>query len=460
MAKTIKKIADIEIPIVFHNYKLLKDKEFVLKGSNVYFIQGPNKVGKTSFLKALTSLQTASDDTPVKVTKGESEGFYEAKIPAADGSIITIRHEFTDTNKGRFIAVKEDGTKVSSVTEIRALFNYTPINVSEFFAMSNTAEGRRKQRGIILKLLSEKEKSDFEQYDLEEQHYYDTRTDVNNKLSSAKEYVAKTKPSTEDIDLIPKKEEANALLQKYSSAIVKMERVKEITNEIADLKAKIAIMEANVKVISEDLGDIVTMDPQEIQERVDKGRRIMERIITAEAAVNTLAKNEKEVEDLTKESENLTKKIDIARGAKDAIIANSDLPVQNISFEDGYLSIDGFLFKENQVCESDAVIILANILAKINPGPIQIIGDASILDDKKLDMLNSIAEKNNKIMFVDEVIRDSNDIAVVGYEEVAEKDIRSKLMKISGTEKLDQKEEGPLPEEKPKENPEKPTNLF
>ena len=151
---------------------LLEDKEFILKGSNIYFVQGPNKTGKTSFLKALQSLMIAQDDTSEKITRGsdETEGFYETTIPAADGTLLTIRHEFTSDGKGKFFAIREDGTKISQVTEIRRLFNYTPINVNEFFAWSNSADGRKKQRDVILRLLPETDRLAFNELDLQEQH--------------------------------------------------------------------------------------------------------------------------------------------------------------------------------------------------------------------------------------------------------------------------------------------------
>ena len=55
----VKNLADIEIPVKFHNYKIFKgDKEFVLKNSYVYFISGPNGTGKTSFKDVFAIMQT------------------------------------------------------------------------------------------------------------------------------------------------------------------------------------------------------------------------------------------------------------------------------------------------------------------------------------------------------------------------------------------------------------------
>ena len=431
------RVKELEIPIVFHNYKLLKDKEIVLKGSNIYFIQGPNGVGKTSFLKALTSLQIASDDTPVKVTNGESEGYYEATIPAANGEMITIRHSFTDNDKGKFIAIREDGSKVSQVTEIRSLFNYTPINVNEFFAMSNSAEGRRKQRDIILKLMSDEERARFNQADLEEQHYYDQRTNFNRLVEQAENSIKAIIINQEDEALLPREKEAKDLIALYTSIRDSRKEVTPIKEKLADLHDRMKKLEDEMTYIKgqiekEETRLIEKSDPkhdhitnEDLANKLAKGEEIITRITSLST------KTEMRKEWIIKRNENFKKstemsmKIDQCRKTKDEVVANSDLPVENISFEDGYLTIDGFQFKESQICESDAVLILANILAKINPGPVQVIGDASILDFDKLERLNKIAEANNKIMFVDEVVRDASNIVVVGYDELS-KDMLNK----------------------------------
>lgn len=449
MAKTINSVKSLEIPIYFHNYKLLQDKEFVLKGSNIYFIQGPNKVGKTSFLKALQSLMVANDDTPDKVTRGsdEAEGFYETTIPAADGTLLTIRHEFTADGKGKFFAIREDGTKISQVTEIRRLFNYTPINVNEFFAWSNSADGRKKQRDVILRLLPDEDRAAFNDLDLQEQHHYSQRTEVNRLVDQAKSNIAAIVIPKEDEALIPREREARDLIALYTS-------IKESRKEIAPIKEKLADLHDRMKKLEDEMQSIKNQikkeenrlleksDPkndkitnEELELKLSRGNEIITKITSL--STKTGLKKEWEDKLITNEklSEDLTKKISSCRDGKADIVSGSDLPVENIDFEDGYLTIDGFQFKENQICESDAVLILANILARINPGPIQIIGDASVLDAEKLDMLNKIAEDNNKVMFVDEVRRDSSDMVVVGYEDLVKADLEQNFAKLDGKKK-------------------------
>jgi hypothetical protein len=455
-------IKELEIPIVFHNYKLLEDKEFVLKGSNIYFVQGCNKVGKTSFLKALQSLMVAQDDTPDKVTRGSetAEGYYEATIPAADGTILTIRHEFTDDGKGKFIAIKEDGTKISQVTEIRRLFNYTPINVNEFFAWSNSAEGRRKQRDVILKLLTDEDRSQFNDLDLQEQHYYTERTEYNTKASTAENSMNAIILNKDDEALIPREKEARDLILKYKAVQTARsfvethkkamnslaEREERIVKEIEEKKKELAEVETLLGEggkVSEENNKILkpyeSLTDEELAGKLTKGEEIITKITSLGTKTSLKDEWKVKMDENKKKSEELTVKINSCRKVKSKIVSESDLPVENISFDDGYLTIDGFQFKESQICESDAVLILANILAKINPGPIQIIGDASILDATKLDMLNDIAEANNKVMFVDEVIRDSNNMVVVGYEDLVKADLADNLDKVDGKKKKEKK---------------------
>ena len=165
--------------------------------------------------------------------------------------------------------------------------------------------------------------------------------------------------------------------------------------------------------------DTETLTTEKLEEKIENGKKI-NRMILEIKAKKTLYDNsvEKEIT-LTKNHEELTEEIEERRIDKAKIVAEADLPVDSISFENDYLTINNFKFDENQVCESDAVLLLANILAKINPGPIQVIGDASILDANKLEELYKIAEVNNKIMFVDEVVRDASEMVVVGYDTIS-----------------------------------------
>jgi energy-coupling factor transporter ATP-binding protein EcfA2 len=286
----MSKVRNLEIPILFYNYKLLKDKSFVLKGSHIYFIQGPNQIGKTSFLTALQGAMTAKDVTDKKVTingEGEDSGSYEFTIPAADGSMVTIRNEFTDS-KNKFTAILEDGEKVSKVSDIRALFNYTPINVSEFFAMSRSAEGRRKQRNIILKLLPDNLREQFENADLKESHHFTERTEVGRDRDAAKSSMDLNVISEDDAKLIGKEKKAQELLDQYrgyldvrNTKIDAQENIDRLTAEKKGLEERLEAIEKEVKeweevTLTKEPEATKDLSDEALQEKIDNGAEVIE----------------------------------------------------------------------------------------------------------------------------------------------------------------------------------------
>jgi len=77
---------------------------------------------------------------------------------------------------------------------------------------------------------------------------------------------------------------------------------------------------------------------------------------------------------------------------------------------------------------------------------VKLIGDASILDLNRLEELNKIAEAEGKIMFVDEVRRDIDQLQVVGYEDIKHTiEGKKKLEKhLNNAAKMTKKQEADL----------------
>jgi len=454
MKKQTEKIdvKTIEIPLHFHNYKLLKDKKFLLKGSAIYFVRGPNRTGKTSFLNALAAMQLAQDSTPEPVSRGAVEGFNEFVIPGADGKMYTIRHTFNNkTNK--FLAIDQEGNKISQVTKIREIFNYTHFTVDEFFSWSTYAEGRRKQRDVILELLPTNEHDKFTYLDDRETLLYTQRTDK----SREKDYLEKQLPLnklTQDEEFLlkankNKDEEIKKLNTDLLNAVTISKEIETIErdivyndNEIIELQRRLAIAQEKSKELlkqqsesTSTLSKILgagTLDDFKIQvNQANTSNKVIDELKYKAKSFNELAYKYGVAKD---EWDKMNIDIDDIRVQKSNIISNADIPVKDISFMDGYLTIDGYQFNEKQVCESDGVLLVAKIMSKINPAPIQLVGDASILDLSRLEELNKIAEEEGKIMFVDEVSRDINDLQVVGYEDIK---VEKKSKKVEENNDLD-----------------------
>jgi chromosome segregation ATPase len=488
--KPLIDVSEQEIKLTFHNYKLLKKEEFDLKGSHIYFIKGPNEVGKSSILFALRAAMEIKDDTNQKVTVGETEGVNEFTIPGPDGKMYNIVYEFTDTTT-KFVIFDEDGNKISKITEMRNIFKYNHVDATSFIAWSNSAEGRRKQKEYILELLPSDSYIKYKDLENEEKVLFDQRTNANKELEAnsrlQKEYELTGEEKSIQEHLEPAKiqlkqrEEELATLTHLDDEITKItgqmiqiaakidsakrnhqsyiEQVATINthhnsniltyeNQIKELEVKIksekeAIQKSlkDIEVREKELSTLTAPDEKELlsltdkkksldatnktdQEKVEKltisvenGRNYVNK---AKVLSDKLAKFDgfkAKSDTLVNETATLTEKITSIRKSKEDIIVKGEFPVENLSFdEEGYLTINGLRFDEHQTCESDTILIVAQLLCKMNITPIQILGDASLLDYNKLDKLYDIAEANGKIMFVDEIDRTLDKLVIVGYE--------------------------------------------
>ena len=429
----------IEIPLHFHNYKLLKDKRFLLKGSAIYFIKGPNRAGKTSFLNALAAMQMADEKTPEPVTRGEQEGYNEFVIPGADGKMYTVRHTF-DNDKNKFIAVDEDGNKISQVTKIREIFNYTHFTVDQFFAWSHNSVGRKKQRDIILELLTESKRKAYQEADDEEVLLYDERTEAGRAKDFSKKNMEGSELSEEDKKKLKDLSATFADVEEVKETALKLQKINveidqnqsfsnRLATEVAEAELKLKDLKAKKQNLDKEIVNqkkarekfLNGRTGEEITKSANEAGDIYDEITELKASKGIYDKAKTDYDKHELEWATANSQITNLRNRKQEIINKSKLPLESMSFDDGYLTIDDFKFDEKQVCESDGVILVAKIMAKINPAPVQLVGDASILDLSRLEELNQIAEAEGKIMFVDEVSRDINDLQVVGYEQIRDK---------------------------------------
>lgn len=215
---------------------------------------------------------------------------------------------------------------------------------------------------------------------------------------------------------------------KYDKDIAK--RKKEVDTLLAPDERELLSLTDQRKVLEGNKGK---PDPEKVAKltlSVENGRAYVNK---AKNLTDKLAKFDvfKAKSDTLSESvENLTKEITELRKAKETVILKGEFPVENLSFdEEGYLTINGLRFDEHQTCESDTILIVAQLLCKMNITPIQILGDASLLDYNKLDKLYDIAEANGKIMFVDEIDRTLDKLVIVGYEKKNKEEKESKPTK-------------------------------
>lgn len=463
----------------FKNYAILPNGEYDLSDGSVFFVEAPNNSGKTTFLHALQALMEVKDDKINIVKFGEKEGEITGWIPGADGAKYQVKYEFTKEGKKKFTFIREDGTKISSITEMRAIFNYTHITASEWLSLSLTEPGRKKQRDLFINLLSDKEVKRLreieEMVDSKKGTLFIERTTVNSEIKAQEAIIARNKLSPEDEQILKDGPKAVTLLNEieekasnYQKAIDNYETKyqyynerlnaynamqdkhdaydKKLTDEIEELEIMLArkreekislhntnevYKENELKKLDELFKEINSIDISEakkemygdndtpsLAERINKGKRIVQRYNSLLSIVERNNISTTDLKNLQSKAEELTKRIEDLRQEKKDIISNSKNIPARWGIEDEYVTYDGLPFYETDISASKSVRAIADLMIHINKAPIMLMGDAEKLGYKVLNELKQIADDNNKIMIFAEHNRQSTELKLVCYDEM------------------------------------------
>lgn len=257
-----------EVKISFKNYKKVPDVEYDLSNGSIFFIQGPNDAGKTSFVHALQSIMEVKDDTKNPTRNGEKEGFYTGTIPGADGKQYQFRYDFNIDNKNKFIFIGPDGKPIKKIGEMREIFNYTHFTVEDFWNMSKTEKGRQQQREILMKLLSESERNEISNIDslinTSTGTKYLQRQTINKEIDSLKTLIESRKLTALELETKNKKQQAENLITKLqneldaNNLIISNSSTFEVRLEAAEDKLKNFddVVNPNIESLEKDIKEL------------------------------------------------------------------------------------------------------------------------------------------------------------------------------------------------------------
>ena len=143
--------------IKIKNYKLHESVEVEFKSGNMYFVLGPNGVGKTSFSQAIFDISEGTSSNKQKLTHNKQSGYVAGtfQLNGADGESYQVIMDFKQGGADKFTITLPDGTKSNRKGDIADIFKYNTFTVDEFFAWGLTADGRRKQAEMFMKMLPE-----------------------------------------------------------------------------------------------------------------------------------------------------------------------------------------------------------------------------------------------------------------------------------------------------------------
>jgi len=146
----------MDAKIRIKNYKLHEDLEVEFKSGNMYFVLGPNGTGKTSFSQAIFDLAEGTSSNKQKLTNNKQNGFVAGTfhLDGADGETYQVLMEYKQGAADKFLLTLPDGSTSKRKSDIVDIFKYNKFTVDEFFAWGLTADGRRKQAEMFMKMLS------------------------------------------------------------------------------------------------------------------------------------------------------------------------------------------------------------------------------------------------------------------------------------------------------------------
>lgn len=469
-----------EISISFKNYKLLKEGEINLSNGTIFFVQGPNNVGKTSFLNLLRSIMEVKDETENPVTFGEKEGFATGKIIGADGKSYQFRYDFNVDGKNKFQFVDENNRVIKTVGEMRDIFNYTHFTVEEFFDWSKSVPGRKKQRDIFMKLLTDKERVDIEDIDkkintingefiesrknlnrevdflkkridsvilsVEQKNLYADRVNIQklfaelteqqkqleSTLSSTEVFEAQIKAKNELRDKAEQTfneymETSNKEIDGIEAEISRLQRQlvnkkEEVETKRLSYKEEREKYDNDIKELSKKVDiDFITKtrdDLNLLNKRIESGKTVIEEIVKVTSIMESLEKDKAEYETKAKEAKEFDNKIETLREKKKEIILKSNNIPAGWSLDDDSVTIDGIPFLETDISKSKATKAIANLMMKINKSPIMLMGDAESLGFEILNELEQQAKEHGKIMIFAEHLRSADELKLVCYDDI------------------------------------------
>jgi len=437
-----------KIALEFKNYKKIKDLNFDLNDYDAVIVNGKNREGKTSLINGIFENLTATNLSNQPLTIGEEKGEKTVIVEDKNGKEIKIVHTFSKKSpKGTFYAI-QDGQKISSVIKIRELIgDANAYTINEFFMMCKSIPGRRKFiQEVLMRLMTSEQIAKINvinnQINSKDGEFYITRTTLNSELKALEAIPGLT---DEQKTLLAKKDELlenKATSEKSIKATEhKIDILEKILNNIISIengsgwqtltKDDIIFKDEKAKTL---FSNLIDLESQALQYKpvCEKGLNSLDIVLTSDQnnllpITNELAEIEKieysqstngnleeKIKDKKKEIEDINKKINNAIDLKSKILSESNLPKGLIIHSESEFTYNGFDFNENEISESEAWLLLAELTIPIYDCKYFRMGNAAIYGKDALEALTTMAAKYGKILALEKVNDDIDDIYVEG----------------------------------------------
>lgn len=377
------------------NYKKLVATEITPEG-NLVVINGKNGAGKSSILDSITAALggVSKRDTPKPIREGQDS----AEIVLETEELVVTRR-FTQSGS-TLVVTNHEGAKFpkgqAKLDDLLGKLSLDP------FAFTQLSEKAQLEQLLALVDLP------FDPKELEQQRkdLYDQRAEVGRQGKAIGEVeVDESLPADEQsagelIKRIQDVQNAQRDRDEFDRGIqLAEEKVKSITDQIAQLKAELADWESRLKARLKERDSLPAVeDTAAIEEQLAN----VEESNAAIRANNDARRRKAEQDRLRDKYEKFTDSLKELDKTKADGLAKAEMPVEGLGFDSDGVTYEGIPFKQTNTA-SQIRVSFAMAMA-MNPKLRVIrIAEGSLLDEDNLKLVADMAEENDFQVWIESV---------------------------------------------------------
>ena len=402
--------------LILQNFKKWKSLNVDFPENGVLIVKGPPDSGKSSVLQAIDTLCKCGKSDNL-LNRDSSSGNSSVSFVAADGLTYELNQDLTaDTN--RFLLSIPNGINTRKIADIQSIVKYNPFTLDEFINMSYTAEGKRKQRDILLKIMPKEIQDEFFALEFEEKELTGKSPDLRKKMEASIATLHTLKQSVTELDFTDTKEE---LISKGTSIKKTLSASSTYKDKLSDLCAwlnstqsgDVDIFEGKaLRVILNEELDSISASVISLSDEKELTAKRYFQLEAQEKSTESINKTQLEVDLNTKLFRDNETSIEQKREAKKALIAGYKFPFENIVVDtDGvWIRVDGQLYelKREQVSTSELYKGCFEIATAIESNDLVLIDRGESLGMKNIEWIDDIAKTRDVLVLIT-VVDDSTD---------------------------------------------------
>jgi len=390
------------IALEAQNIKRLKAISITPDGKGLVVIGGQNGQGKTSTLDAIEYALGGKPNVDRPIRDGAKKAFVVVETEE-----LIINRTFSPSGSKLVVESKGGGIVKSPQALLDKLvgqLSFDPLDFSRQTA---------KQQSEILRELAG---VDFTAMDSVRAKTYEERTMLNREIKSTTAQVE----SSNINPLLPKEEvsvaelsakfqasaEANRKIDSLESNISEAEQcINNFEDDIHDIKLKLKSLEDGLEAEQEALTSGKKL--LESSERIDL-TELTANLESAEDTNSKIRETQKakglitELEDKKKKADEMSKRIKRIDSQKAEMLAEANLPVEGLSFDEDGVTYEGIPFSQCSGAEQLRISLAMGLAA--NPDlKVILIRDGSLLDDKSLEMVAKMADEAEAQVWMERV---------------------------------------------------------